>query len=249
MAKGSNAPKSPHIPNTMRQSLLHNSHFSAEVEKSLADTLKTQNVKSPYEFIDNLSTTLDWKNNNGILESMSNPSNPTPYPVDFNTIKNENFSLQELEKVWQEALISFPPFTTPHGTVHLESVISEIVKNDIATLMQGQEKIDFLAHVGTNSSLSAIIRDVDFFVNTMLPNSKNKKNLKNEINNYRLPFAKIKSRLEARGVDFAQINAGSQFASWPDEQKKLFDAMTSSMLITRMQDRVQQMTDLMRGVD
>lgn len=73
--------------------------------------------------------------------------------------------------------------------------------------------------------------------------------MKKAIENYKLPFAKIKSQLEAQGIDFSEINAGNLFTTWPAEQKKLFDAMTSSILITRMQDRIKQMTDLMNGVD
>lgn len=168
MAKGGKKHQSPHI-HAQRQMLLHNSHFSSEVEKSLADALKTQNVKSPYEFVENLDITLDWRSSNGILESMINPSNPSPYPVDFTTIKNEYFSLKELTKVREESLSSLPPFTTASGAVYLERVIADLIKNDIAGLMNKSQKADFLDHVKTSSSLSAIIRDVDFFVNTMLP--------------------------------------------------------------------------------
>lgn len=100
---------------------------------------------------------------------MTNPSNPSPYPVDFTTIKNEYFSLKELTKVREESLSSLPPFTTASGAIYLERVIADLIKNDIAGLMNKSQKADFLDHVKTSSSLSAIIRDVDFFVNTMLP--------------------------------------------------------------------------------
>lgn len=130
--KGNNQnANNPHLNSkNALNALAMNPEFGKNITQTIA-VLNVQNTKSAFEFSEDLETVLDWRSGNGILAQMNNPSNATArVDASFDLIKNEIFSLDELEQVWRNG---FPQLrNNPQLLARFEQSVIQLLRQQMS---------------------------------------------------------------------------------------------------------------------
>lgn len=222
---------------------LTNSPQLQQTINSLLKALNQKNDRSAFEFTENLQWEIDWRNGQGILFQMANPSNHVMRDLEFLELRNEVIHFDELSTIVQNGMQM--PNNSPMWA-SFESVLVDEITREFKQLIEQSSvlkllKSDFMAHILGVRSPEVLISLIDGFASN-LNNANQKKEFQKIIKDYKISFSTIAQRLQAKWLDMSSLQ--NPYTQWSDENKVLWDGILSQLVIGRFQGRVQDLNTL-----
>ena len=228
------------------QNTLRNLTNSPQLDKTIGSLLKVLNQKndrSAFEFTENLQWEIDWRNGQGILFQMANPSNHVMRDLDFLELRNEVIHFDELSTIVQNGMQM--PNNSPMWAAFESVLVDEITREFKQLIDQSSAlkplKSDFMAHISGVRSPEVLISLIDGFASN-LNNVNQKKEFQKIIKDYKISFSTIAQRLQAKWLDMSSLQ--NSYTQWSAENKVLWDGILSQLVIGRFQGRVQDLNTL-----
>ena len=228
------------------QNTLRNLTNSPQLDKTIGSLLKVLNQKndrSAFEFTENLQWEIDWRNGQGILFQMANPSNHVMRDLDFLELRNEVIHFDELSTIVQNGMQM--PNNSPMWAAFESVLVDEITREFKQLIDQSSAlkplKSDFMAHISGVRSPEVLISLIDGFASN-LNNVNQKKEFQKIIKDYKISFSTIAQRLQAKWLDMSSLQ--NSYTQWSAENKVLWDGILSQLVIGRFQGRVHDLNTL-----
>lgn len=222
---------------------LTNSPQLQQTINSLLKALNQKNDRSAFEFTENLQWEIDWRNGQGILFQMANPSNHVMRDLEFLELRNEVIHFDELSIIVQNGMQM--PNNSPMWASFESVLVDEITREFKQLIDQSQVlkqlKSDFMAHISGVRSPGVLISLIDGFASN-LNNVNQKKEFQKIIKDYKISFSTIAQRLQAKWLDMSSLQ--NPYTQWSDENKVLWDGILSQLVIGRFQGRVHDLNTL-----
>ncbi len=222
---------------------LTNSPQLQQTINSLLKALNQKNDRSAFEFTENLQWEIDWRNGQGILFQMANPSNHVMRDLEFLELRNEVIHFDELSTIVQNGMQM--PNNSPMWASFESVLVDEITREFKQLIDQSpvlkQLKSDFMAHISGVRSPEVLISLIDGFASN-LNNVNQKKEFQKIIKDYKISFSTIAQRLQAKWLDMSSLQ--NPYTQWSDENKVLWDGILSQLVIGRFQGRVHDLNTL-----
>ena len=222
---------------------LTNSPQLQQTINSLLKALNQKNDRSAFEFTENLQWEIDWRNGQGILFQMANPSNHVMRDLEFLELRNEVIHFDELSIIVQNGMQM--PNNSPMWASFESVLVDEITREFKQLIDQSQVlkqlKSDFMAHISGVRSPGVLISLIDGFASN-LNNVNQKKEFQKIIKDYKISFSTIAQRLQAKWLDMSSLQ--NPYTQWSAENKVLWDGILSQLVIGRFQGRVHDLNTL-----